>query len=151
MTLADQFMLALTAWRENRGGLTPGMQSVINVIVNRTKRHNTSAYAECIRKLQFSSVTAPGNPELNLWAMELDPQWINAQSMALAASLGNLPDITSGSIDYYAPGGLRDQDRDPEDYQLPNGTRVPFPKGWNRSKLTFEAVIENQLFFREGN
>jgi hypothetical protein len=149
MTISDQFMMALTAWRENRGGLTPGMQSVINVIVNRSRRHNTTPYFECVRKLQFSSVTAPGNPELNLWAMEQDPQWINALGMAASAASGVLPDITTGSIDYYAPGGLRDEDRDLRDYEMPNGVSVPFPKRWDRSKLTFEAEIAGQLFFRE--
>ena len=149
MTIQDQVFMAVTAWKENRGGLTPGMQSVINVLMNRAVRHRTSVYAQCVAKLQFSSMTAPGDPELVAWAAENDAQWQNALAIAASAASGVLPDITSGSIDYYAPHGLTASRIDPIPYTLPNGTQIPFPKGWNRSVLTFEAEIAGQLFFRE--
>lgn len=141
--------MAIAAWKENRGGLTPGMQSVINVIMNRSIRHHSTPYQEAVAKLQFSSLTAPGDPELTLWPSDGDPQWLNALAMAQQAAGGTLADITSGSIDYYAPRGLSDAMRDPQDYQLPNGSTVLFPKRWDRTKLTFEAEIAGQLFFRE--
>jgi hypothetical protein len=43
MTIADQFVLALTCWRENRGGGIPGMQSVANVIMNRAAKRTIGA------------------------------------------------------------------------------------------------------------
>ena len=141
--------MAIAAWKENRGGLTPGMKSVINVIVNRSTRDKVTPYTEATRRLQFSSVTAPGDPELVIWALDQDPQWLNALFMAQQAAGGILEDITNGSVDYYAPKALTADRIDPVPYTLPDGTSVPFPKGWNRTKLVFEVEIAGQLFFRE--
>lgn len=100
MTVADQFMLALTAWRENRGGGRAGMQSVINVVLNRAKRRNTTPYEECVRPWQFSSITAKDDPQLANWPTATDPAWHEAQN--LAAEGNGLNDITSGATNYYA-------------------------------------------------
>ena len=75
MTSADTFLLALCAWRENRGGGNPGMQSVINVVCNRATARGTSPYQECVRPEQFSSLTKKNDPELILWPTVTDPQW----------------------------------------------------------------------------
>ena len=64
---------ALCAWRENRSGGRVGMQSVLNVLANRARRDNTSMYAEAVRKLQFSSMTARGDSQTVLWPIEGDP------------------------------------------------------------------------------
>ena len=102
MTTADLFMFALTIWRENRGGGRVGMQSCGNVILNRAARRKTSPYEECVRAWQFSSITAPGDPELTIWPRLSDAQWIEAQALARNAALGNLPDITGGATSYFA-------------------------------------------------
>lgn len=98
----DQVVLALTIWRENRGGQYPGMQSVANVVTNRAKARNTSAYVECVRPWQFSSMTAHGDPELSLWPPPGDKQWIMAQEIAGLAVAGTLEDLTGGATFYYA-------------------------------------------------
>src|SRR5512146_2919894 len=102
MNVSDQFLIALTAWRENRGGGYPGMQSVANVIVNRARTRGSSAYQECVRPWQFSSITAKGDPQLVLWPSPNDSSWATAQSIALAAANGSLEDITGGATGYYA-------------------------------------------------
>jgi len=147
--MVDIVIMAVTAWRENRGGGVPGMQSVINAITNRANRDKVSMYTECVRRLQFSSMTAVGDPELVLWPQDTDTLWLQALQMAQQAVNGTLADLTHGAVDYYAPKGLLAGRQDPVPFVLPDGTPVAFPKGWNRKALTFTAEIEGQLFFRE--
>jgi N-acetylmuramoyl-L-alanine amidase len=102
MTIADQFLIALTAWRENRGGGLQGMQSVANVIVNRAKARNQTPYQVCTARLQFSSITAAGDPNLILYPQQTDSEWTTAQLLAGQAASGTLEDITEGATSYYA-------------------------------------------------
>lgn len=133
---------ALCCWRENRSGGRVGMQSVLNVLANRAKRDNTSMYAEAVRKLQFSSMTARGDSQTVLWPIEGDPLYAIAEEMVQNPEL---PDITNGSVDYYAPQGLTEA----QDYKLPNGSTVKFPATWNPSRYIFETEIAGQLFWKE--
>lgn len=135
---------ALCCWRENRGGGRLGMQSVLNVLANRAKRDNTSMYAEAVRKLQFSSMTARGDSQTVLWPLEGDPWYAIAEEMAQNV---DLPDITNGSVDYYAPDGLAEGEY--KEITLPNGQAVKFPASWNPSRYLFEAEIAGQLFWKE--
>jgi N-acetylmuramoyl-L-alanine amidase len=98
----DIVLGALTAWRENRGGGVPGMQSVINVLCNRAKEHSTSIYSEATRPWQFSSMTAPGDPQLRLWPALSDERFTEALDLMMQASKGTLADITGGATFYYA-------------------------------------------------
>ena len=102
MTMQDQVISALCAWREARGGGSDGMQSVLNVLQNRAARRGTSIYAEVVRKWQFSSMTAPGDPELIMFPTDIDPQWQVALRLAQSMADGTLSDITDGAIGYYA-------------------------------------------------
>lgn len=123
----DEFMTALTAWRENRSGGRVGMQSVMNVIVNSARRNKSSLYKECIKSGRYSSVTEKG-PEAILFGAEDDASWFLAQQLAREAVLGNLPDITDNSIMYYA-ASLKE-----EPYWVPFYTKT--------------AVIAGQIFFK---
>jgi spore germination cell wall hydrolase CwlJ-like protein len=144
MAIQDQVMLALTIWRENRGGGLSGMQSVANVIVNRAARHKTDVYTECARPLQFSSITAKGDAELTLWPSETDPQWQAALSIAAQASAGALEDITGGADLYYAPAGQPWT----KHFTLPNGSTVLFPDKWDMNAVQYSCTIAHQVFFR---
>jgi N-acetylmuramoyl-L-alanine amidase len=124
----DQVLLALTAWRENRGGGLKGMQSVINVICNRAKKRNTSPYEECVRPWQFSSITAKGDPELTLWPAPSDEQFSTAQTLATLAGRNELVDITGGATFYYA-------------------LSMKTPPSWAAS-MTKTVEIQNQAFFK---
>jgi spore germination cell wall hydrolase CwlJ-like protein len=129
MTIQDQVILALTAWRENRGGGTQGMQSVMNVILNRSIKRGTDAYTESVRPQQFSSLTAKGDPELTLYPADNDHQWQEALALASQAAAGTLEDITGGAISYYA-------------------LSMPTPPYWAAS-MKQTATIEGQVFLRE--
>jgi hypothetical protein len=146
MTIQDQVILALTMWRENRGGGIAGMQSVANVVMNRAVQRKTSAFVECLRPLQFSSLTAKGDPELTLWPQETDEYWVSALLLAAKAAEGTLEDITGGADLYYAPKGLvttRGQK-----FTLPNGNVIQFPDGWNENAVVYTCTIADQVFFK---
>ena len=145
MNYVDQFMLALTAWRENRGGGVPGMQSVVNCIMNRCSKDRSTPYAECIKRLQFSSITAVGDPELALWPVPADAQWLAAQALVSQAAAGTLQDITEGATLYYAPASIKTA----AVFTLPDGTAIPFPEGWNVAAVRYTATIEGQAFFTD--
>lgn len=146
MRIQDQVILALTIWRENRGGGEAGMQSVANVILNRVVRRGTSAYAECTRALEFSSITARGDAELTLWPSDGDEEWGGALELAGGA----LPDMTQGATLYYAPKGLTVAETSQGKlFALPGGQSVAFPNGWNEAAVDFTVEIAGQLFFRE--
>lgn len=128
MSVEDIAILALTCWRENRGGGYVGMQSVANVVVNRKNARSSSLYAECIRPWQFSSMTAKGDPQLATWPDENDPQWIQALNIAQQASEGTLPDITLGATSYYAAS-------------------MDTPPDW-AAQMQFTVTIEGQKFYK---
>ena len=69
------------------------MSSVANVILNRTARDNSNVTYECVKRLQFSSMTAPNDPELRLGPDPLDPSdwaaWGQAVSIVSQAAQGN--------------------------------------------------------------
>lgn len=102
MTPSDIAIGALAAWRENRGGGSEGMQSVINVLCNRAKARGTDVYTEAVRRKQFSSLTAQGDPELTLFPEETDVQFHEALNLMQQAAEGALADITGGATYYYA-------------------------------------------------
>jgi hypothetical protein len=145
MTIQDQVIGALCAWREQRGAGRPGLQSILNVLLNRTARDKTSVYEEATAKLQFSSLTAKGDPELTLWPVDADPQWQQALSLAAQAAAGTLADLTNGSTLYYAPASIPSG----ASITIPNGTTLPFPKGWNPDVVTYQVTIGGQVFFTE--
>lgn len=130
MTIEDQVIGALCAWRENRGGGVPGMQSVFNVLMNRAAKRITSIYEEATRHLQFSSMTYLG-PEAILFPSAIDPQWAEALTLAQQAASGQLDDITGGATSYYAPAGM------------PDG-KAP---SW-ADTMTQTVTIAGQIFFR---
>lgn len=131
-------------WRENRGAGEEGMQSVANVVMNRVKQRGTDAYAECTRAEQFSSITAKGDPELNLWPSDGDAQWFAALLMAAEAAAGTLKDITNGATLFYAPHSVKPS----KPYRWLDGTMVPFPASWNAAAVTPLCSIGGQLFFK---
>jgi hypothetical protein len=133
MTIQDQVIGALCAWRENRGGGTTGMQSVFNVLMNRAELHGTDVYTEATARLQFSAMTAQGDPETTLFAhanvSKADwDAWEDALTIAGQAANDALPDITGGAVNYYA-------------------LTMATPPFWV-AKMTKTCVIEGQAFYK---
>lgn len=120
---------ALCAWRENRGGDKLGMQSVLNSLCNRAAFKKTSLATEALKKLQYSSMTAPGDPNLVLFPDKTDTRFQLALAMAEQAVAGTLPDITGGATHYYA-------------------LSMSKPPYWVTSTAVQTAQIQNQVFFK---
>ena len=153
LTGDDRFLLKLTAWRENRGAGSDGMRTVMNVILNRAAKHKRSPYEICTQRLQFSSLTAPGDAGTVAWPQFANTDdwdaWNASGQLADAAAAGTLEDATGGATVYYAPRSMRPEDCDSRPFQLPAGVSVVWPKGWDRTKLRFTREIGGQLFFVE--
>lgn len=147
MTIQDLVFGSLCIWRENRGGGLDGMHSVLNVIENESRRLNISVYEEVTRHGRYSSMTIHGDAETVLFASKFDAMWIDAQALINRLDAGDLPDITNGATEYYAPHGLTEEEKSETPIVI-NGVSYPFPKTWNRDVLVFTIEISNQLFFR---
>ena len=139
----DFAIAALTAWREDRGAGAEGMTAVLCVIRNRVKKHKTSYYAECIKPLAFSSLTAHGDQELGLWPNDTDPSWQMAQMLADGVINGTLADITGGSTLYYAPKSIPPN----ATIALPDGSVINWPASWDRNAVKFFGSIGDQVYF----
>jgi hypothetical protein len=120
------------------------MQSVANVILNRAANRETDAYTECVKPLQFSSLTAHGDPELTLWPANGDASWTVALELSGLAAGGTLEDITGGADLYYAPAGQHWAKR----FTWLDGSEVVFPDNWNADAVIPLCSIGGQLFFR---
>ena len=131
MSSADRFITSLCLYREARGEGLTGMTAVACVIRNRTAKHHTSFYAEVLKPLQFSSMTAPGDRQLGYFAGENDRTWQVAQETADRVISGQTADITGGATHYH-------------------DNSIGFPKGWGDPKAyTFLRQIGKLYFYRE--
>lgn len=97
----DKTLLALVMWREARGEGREGMRAVGHVVKNRVKF--TEWDRVIAAKWQFSSMAAPGDPELILWPEAPDPVFETAMSLAEVIYSGEDPDNTNGATHYFNP------------------------------------------------
>lgn len=102
----DQFILALTIWREARGESTEGRRAVLHVILNRARSKWGGAQSipeVCLARLQFSSMTAVGDPMTVQFPLIKDTANWHAWA-DIAAIVSNDPgsDPTGGANHYYA-------------------------------------------------
>ena len=132
MSVWNIAVTAICAWRENRAGGLNGMQSVINVLQNRAKASGLTMADEALKKWQFSSMTAPGDPQLSLGPNFTDTHdemaYRTALRLAAEADSDNLPDITGGAVNYYA-------------------VSMTTPPSWAGS-MDRTTEIQGQIFFR---
>ncbi len=106
MTDYSTILLALDIWREASNQSYDAKVGVGRVVQNRANHpgwwgHNI---VEVItHKWQFSSMSAPGDPNLIRWPHESDPSWI--ESLTAAGAVLTAPvasDITQGATYYYS-------------------------------------------------
>ncbi len=153
MTTSEIQLLAKVAWKENRGGGSDGMQSVINVVLNRVGHRNypDSIEGVIMQPSQFTSMSVKSDPEYSLDPVTAklnaaDAQaWQEAQRLAVLAAGGNLEDVTLGSTLYYAPAGIQTH----RTITLPTGENIPWPQTWNQAVVQYRATIQHQVFFAE--
>lgn len=99
-----QFLLALCLWREARGEVLASKQAVASSIRNRTLRPSwwgNDIASVVTKRLQYSSMTAPGDPNLVQYPVENDTAWLACVEIAGDALDGTLPDTASGATSYF--------------------------------------------------
>lgn len=105
----QKYMAAFTAWREASNQGRDGLRAIIHVIDNRAKdprnRWPKSWAAIVWQFLQFSSITAPGDPEVRADRVPIFPDSIFADSYDIAGVIqsGGDFDLTNGATHYFNP------------------------------------------------
>lgn len=95
---------AFCAWREASGEGSDGLRGVLHVIKNRALKHRRSWAQIVFQYLQFSSMTAPGDPQIKSGRVPTDPDVTFVLAVAIATDVFNGvdPDITNGATNYFA-------------------------------------------------
>jgi spore germination cell wall hydrolase CwlJ-like protein len=103
MTFTDYIvnLLALVTWREARGEGPDGMRAVAHVIKNRALAWKKDIVQIITDRLQFSSMTTPGDSQLIAWPQENDQRFEMALQIAEKVFDGEDVDNTGGAL-YYA-------------------------------------------------
>lgn len=97
----DEFVLALTVWREASNQGLDGMKAVACVVRNRAQKWGGSIYSQCVATNQFSSLVIKGDPNTVRWPPTNNPSWMDAQAIAKGIIDGSQPDITKGALYYW--------------------------------------------------
>lgn len=96
--------LALVSWREARGEGRQGMWAVATSIMNRVlnpKWWGKDVHSVVWKKWQYSSMTAPGDPQLNTQPKADDPSWKVALDVATQVYDGKYVLAISHADSYY--------------------------------------------------
>ena len=96
--------LSLTIWRESRGESTEAQLAVAYSILTRVARGGwwgTDILSVIGKKWQYSSMAAPGDPQLIVWPQSNDPSWDACLNAAQAALTGTPPNPAPGADSYY--------------------------------------------------
>ena len=152
VSVEDQFMATLMAYREAAGSGDAQLTAVLCVARNNAIRHKTSFFAEVTKAFRYSSINCPVNVADYIKKNKLTElqQIINALGKypsdtntvewtawkhiaAIVAGIlsGATEDITNGATLYYATN------------------MMDFPKNWDASKVVFTVQIGAQRFYRE--
>lgn len=98
-SLCDTFYLALVIWRESRGVSQEAQVAVAHTVMNRVARPGWWGHTVdevTTKKWQYSSLAAPGDPQLILWPKLSDSSWL--------ACLGVAYDVIHGDVLHPMPG-----------------------------------------------
>jgi len=101
---ANVVFLALVVWREARGEGDLARLGVAFTIINRA--HNPAWWGNDIqsvifKKWQFSSMTAPNDPQLATWPATDDPDWMRCLELASMALSGTAVDPVKDADSYF--------------------------------------------------
>jgi spore germination cell wall hydrolase CwlJ-like protein len=97
-------LLALVLWREARGEPLAAKQAIACTIRNRVLRPSWwgTDYPSVICKVwQYSSMTAPNDPNLIKWPTPTDSSWQACMQIATDCVSGALEDSTQGATNYF--------------------------------------------------
>lgn len=97
--------LGLTVWREARGQSEECQRGVAYSILNRVKRPSWWGSDVCsvvFKRLQYSSLTYPRDPQLTTWPNRSDdPSWIQCLQVAMESISGISENPVPGADSYH--------------------------------------------------
>lgn len=104
MTITSTVIVALTLYREAsncshdaRVGILCSMQNRIRI---NPREWGNNLLEVCLKPMQYSSMTAPGDPNEKRWMQgEADPVWLDCLSIVM--NQNPKADITSGATHYF--------------------------------------------------
>lgn len=103
-TVTEQFLLGLTVWREARGETELGRVAVAHSVLNRVARPSWWGRDLCEvlgKKWQYSSLAAPGDPQLILWPRIEDHSWLECLTVAAQVLAGAVSNPVPGADSYH--------------------------------------------------
>ena len=137
----DLVMVALTIYREAAAEPYDGKRAVASVMRNRWEHPGwwgKTPAGVVTARLQFSAMTAPGDPNLVKWPKPEEQAWKDSLEIATCAVLGVLGDDTKGATHYLNPKSLA---------KLPEWARdADNPTMVDESKVT--TRIGNHVFMK---
>ena len=102
--VCDVFYLALVVWREVRGASHAAQVAVACSVMNRVKRPGwwgKDVSSVATKKWQYSSLAAPGDPQLILWPVLSDSSWLGSLEVAYDVIHGGEVSPMPGADSYY--------------------------------------------------
>ncbi len=105
--IVNIFMMALTVWREARGQSVEARTAVAFVLKDRAAeggwwaRDGDDILSVAATKRQFSSLTAPDDPQLTTWPRDDEPVWIECLGLAQQVEYGVIANPAPGADSYY--------------------------------------------------
>lgn len=101
---SDVILLALTVWREASNQPRGTKDAIAFSVLNRVARPSwwgTNLLSVLFKKWQYSSLTAPGDPNLVRWPMETDPSWWDSIEAAIDALENRVSNPFPGADSYF--------------------------------------------------
>ena len=102
--ITDTFYLALLIWREARGASRPAKIAVAQSVLNRVhhpKWWGRDLSEVATKKWQYSSLAAPGDPQLIIWPLASDASWQEALDVADLVLSGAGPNPAPQADSYF--------------------------------------------------
>lgn len=105
---ADVTLLRILLWREARGEVIQHPDELIAIgytVIDRVKKPSWWGHdvlSVISKKWQYSSLTAPGDPNLVSWPTSDDVTWAKCGDIAYSVYTGAVPNPTQGADSYYA-------------------------------------------------
>ena len=100
----DTVFLALVVWREARGESNECKSAVAFSILNRVKRPSwwgKTVQEVLFKKWQYTSMTAPHDPQLTKWPIDSDKSWEQCFRAAVDAISDNVLNPVVGADSYW--------------------------------------------------
>ncbi len=101
---SDLVFMALTVWREARGESFVAQAAVAHSILNRVHRPSwwgRSVIEVVTKRLQYSSLTDPHDPQLTTWPRGTEQSWTDALRIAAGVLDGTIKNPVPGADSYF--------------------------------------------------